>query len=107
MSRSHDANYPHNPKEWQKWLDHNLGISCNQCRVLIKEDKFPYNLLTKKWEEKFSSELGYSPSFIPALIRNKNSFVKWVYLDSPEPNWTQSDIERQWTYYLSQILNFF
>ena len=34
---------------------------------------------------------GYVPDFIPALIRNKFGFLKWVYVDSPEPFWKGKD----------------
>ena len=92
---AHDSNsgikYPQNPEEWRRWILSNLGIDKAQGRELIKDDTFPFSDLIQVWEQEFNVENGFSPSFIPALSRNKSGFVLWVFLDAPEPNWT--DVE--------------
>ncbi len=86
-----DVVYPQNPEEWQTWLQINLGIDSAKGKSMAQEDRFPLEQLVALWNARFNSEKGYSPSFIPALVRNKMGFVKWIYLDGPEPNWTKSD----------------
>jgi len=94
MTRNESTNgveYPLTPEEWLLWLETNLNIDKEQGREMVEKLTFPLDVLVDIWENEFSVELGYSPSFIPALIRNKNGFVKWVYCDCPEPNWSNSD----------------
>jgi hypothetical protein len=91
MSPCDEVKYPQKPEEWQIWLKSNLGIDRVQGKSLIQDDKFPFDQLVALWGKKFSSDNGYSPSFIPALVRNKVGFVRWVYLNGHEPNWSKSD----------------
>ena len=86
-----DVEYPQPSEEWRKWIEFHLGIDDSQGRKWAQENKFPFERLVEIWNELFRSKNGYSPSFIPALTRNKNGFVKWVYCSGPEPNWTKSD----------------
>lgn len=94
---THDSNtgikYPQNPEEWRRWILSNLGIDKPQGLEMTKDDTFPFSDLIQVWEQKFSVEHGFSPSFIPALSRNKRGFVMWVFLEAPEPNWAKSDAE--------------
>lgn len=91
MSPSNDVKYPQNPEEWQIWLMTHLGIDRVRGESLAHQDKFPFDKLVSLWETEFSSDNGYSPSFIPALVRNKVGFVRWVYLNGSEPNWAKTD----------------
>jgi hypothetical protein len=90
-----DVAYPQDIVDWQAWIIDTLGIDINQAKSLLDENKFPFDRLIEAWKRKFSPENGYSPNFIPALVRNKMRFVRWVYLRNPEPNWTESDSEQQ------------
>jgi hypothetical protein len=83
--------YPQSPNEWRIWLKTFLRIDSEQGRKWASENTFPFDRLVKLWNEQFSSEHGFSPAFIPALTRNKHGFVKWVYLEHDEPNWSKSD----------------
>ncbi|NHI88101.1 MAG: hypothetical protein EAX87_01190 [Candidatus Thorarchaeota archaeon] len=85
--------YPQTPEKWRRWILLNLGIDEAQGREMINDDTFPFGDLIQAWEQKFTVEHGFSPSFIPALSRNKRGFVMWVFLEAPEPNWTKSDVE--------------
>ena len=83
--------YPQDIVDWQAWIIHTLGIDVVQAGTLIADNKFPFDKLIEAWKDRFGPENGYSPNFIPALVRNKIGFVTWVYMRGPEPNWTKSD----------------
>jgi hypothetical protein len=87
------SSYPQNPEEWRRWIMTNLGIDSIKGRKMSENNNFPFSDLIYAWEREFTIEGGYSPSFIPALSRNKRGFVKWVFLDAPEPNWSKSDTD--------------
>ena len=77
--------------DWQAWIIYKLGIDLTQAKSLLDDNEFPFDRLIEQWDETFSPENGYSPDFIPALIRNMLGFVTWVYMRGPEPKWTKSD----------------
>ncbi|MFW9834436.1 MAG: hypothetical protein ACFFEK_10605 [Candidatus Thorarchaeota archaeon] len=83
--------YPQTPLEWIEWIHTRLEIDGDEGTRLFETGEFPFNNLVRIWEEEFDAKNGYHPSFIPALVRNKVGFVKWVYCKGPEPNWTKSD----------------
>ena len=83
--------YPANPTEWILWIESKIDIDERHGRGLCESSSFPLDRLIAAWEEEFSIDKGYSPEFIPALVRNKRGFLKWVYLGSNEPNWRNSD----------------
>jgi hypothetical protein len=86
-----DVNYPQNPEQWRIWVHKKLGISEEEGICLLERGNFPLSNLVKAWERDFSAANGFSLNFIPALTRNRNGFVRWVYGNGPEPNWTKSD----------------
>ncbi len=85
------AVYPTSPEEWHSWIDVHLGISRQKGLDLFKDSSFPMERLIAIWEMEFTETKGYSPAFIPALVRNVKGLLNWVYYDGPEPNWRESD----------------
>ncbi len=83
--------YPTNPQDWQEWMKTYLGIPPERGISLLYSDSFPLDELIDLWKVEFSTEKGYVADFIPALVRNKNGLLRWVYLDEPEPDWRGSD----------------
>ena len=83
--------YPQNPDEWLQWVEEKLGITKSQGSELFRNSAFPYTKLIECWENEFTVEQGYSPDFIPALVRNIQGFVNWVYNEGFEPNWRNTD----------------
>jgi hypothetical protein len=83
--------YPQSPSEWIDWITTLLEITHEEGTRLVKNGAFPFDLLVKAWEDEFNVKNGYHPDFIPALIRNKIGFVKWVYCEGSEPNWSRAD----------------
>ncbi|MFW9843946.1 MAG: hypothetical protein ACFFEV_05170 [Candidatus Thorarchaeota archaeon] len=86
-----NVEYPQTPEAWQEWIFTHLDISAENGSILTKDNRFPFDILVSLWNREFGEENGYSPSFIPALTRNKQGFIEWVYLGHPEPNWSKSD----------------
>jgi hypothetical protein len=86
-----EVDYPQSPKAWRLWIEDNLGLTVKQGRELVEQGQFPFDQIEELWKRMFSEEHGYSAAFIPALTRNKDGLVQWVYMDKPEPNWTKSD----------------
>ncbi|MFW9848219.1 MAG: hypothetical protein ACFFF4_03720 [Candidatus Thorarchaeota archaeon] len=85
------AIYPTSPEEWHSWIEEHLGISRKKGLDLIRESSFPVERLIEVWENEFTESKGYSPAFIPALVRNVKGLLNWVFNDGSEPNWTASD----------------
>ena len=84
--------YPSNPDEWRQWIRVKLDIDHKEGVEHFVKRTFPFRKLVRLWQIEFTPDKGYSPDFIPALIRNKMGFVSWVYGDGPEPNWTKDDL---------------
>ncbi len=85
------AAYPENRKEWEAWLETQLGVRQSDGRRLFLSGRFPITDLVESWRREFTPERGYSPDFVPALIRNQKGFLKWVLGNGPEPNWARDD----------------
>ncbi|MHA1908607.1 MAG: hypothetical protein ACW98Y_15000 [Candidatus Thorarchaeota archaeon] len=83
--------YPTSPAEWHKWIGEHLEISNEVGHELYKTKKFPIEKLLDIWNTEFTPSNGYSPDFIPALVRNVYGFLRWIYDDESEPNWRGSD----------------
>ena len=81
--------YPQNPEEWLVAIQDGIGISRSQGQSAYQEGKFPYKQL-EQWIRKTFSE-GFSPDFVPALLRNIHGLVAWVYGNGEEPFWPGSD----------------
>jgi len=58
-------------------------------REAYQAGNFPYEQLEEWIRETFRE--GFSPDFVPALLRNIRGLVKWVYGDGDEPSWPGSD----------------
>ncbi|MFX0108985.1 MAG: hypothetical protein ACFE7R_11925, partial [Candidatus Hodarchaeota archaeon] len=83
--------YPTNPKTWREWIREYLGIDENEGKEMVLKNTFPLDKLVDSWKKEFPQEKGYSPNFIPALVRNQRGFVDWVYGLTEEPVWTGAD----------------
>ena len=81
--------YPENPEEWQSAIQDNIGIKVSEGQRDYQEGIFPYKKL-EEWIQRAFSE-GFSPNFVPALLRNIKGFVAWVYGNKEEPSWPGSD----------------
>ncbi|TET11322.1 MAG: hypothetical protein E3J86_03215 [Candidatus Thorarchaeota archaeon] len=86
-----DVIYPQTSFEWRKWIEKKLNIDETQGSFFTENATFLHQRLVDLWNREFTAERGYSPDFIPALTRNKNGFLKWVYGGGSEPNWMKSD----------------
>jgi hypothetical protein len=85
--------YPQNPRAWQSAIQNGIGISKTQAQKALQDDAFPYRQL-EHWIKTTFKE-GFSSDFIPALLRNIQGFVIWVYGDGEEPYWPGSDDQSQ------------
>jgi hypothetical protein len=85
--------YPQEPAEWQLAIQDGMELSGDEGRRAYQEEKFPYEKLRQWIQETFSE--GYSPDFVPALLRNINGLVAWVYGASSEPYWPGCDDDSQ------------
>jgi len=83
--------YPQTPRQWRTWIRIKLRIPEEKANHLLEENEFPQQSLLTKWQAEFTQTKGYSPDFIPALSRNLNGFLQWVYKNGSEPNWSKSD----------------
>jgi hypothetical protein len=86
--------YPTVPDEWHEWLQKHLGYSKQKASELYESKSFPTSELLDAWEREFDSSKGYTPDFIPALTRNVEGFLRWLYANGSEPNWKGSDADR-------------
>jgi hypothetical protein len=86
--------YPKSPKEWREWIRDNLGINEEEAIRMSLKCAFPFDKLVDCWRREFHSQKGYSPDFIPALVRNQRGLIKWVYAKGREPVWTGEDSTR-------------
>ena len=86
--------YPTIPSEWHHWIVTHLGYEVEDARELHNSRAFPVAELLDAWEREFNPTRGYSPDFIPALTRNVEGFLRWIYTNGPEPNWKGSDADR-------------
>ncbi len=75
--------------EWARVIEEDLQISLDQGKDLHATRRFPNDILLE-W---FRTELvdGFSAEFVPALERNINGLVDWVYGTGAEPFWPGSD----------------
>jgi hypothetical protein len=86
-----NKSYPQNPEEWQSTIQNEIGISKSEGQNFLQESQFPYQKLAHWIQETFKE--GFSSDFIPALLRNLQGFVEWVYGEGDEPFWPGSDDE--------------
>ena len=85
--------YPQEPAEWLTAIQDSIGVSAAEGQEAYQAGKFPYDKLEQWIREAFSE--GFSPDFVPALLRNVKGLVAWVYGGRSEPYWPGSDSESQ------------
>lgn len=84
-----DRTYPQEPAEWQSAIQASIGLSVHEGQQAHQAGKFPYQQLEQWIQESFSHD--FSPDFVPALLRNIQGLVAWVYGNAGEPSWPGSD----------------
>lgn len=84
------ATWPQTTDEWAAAIEQGMGLSSEQAQQAYKAGQFAYGKL-EEWIRSAFSE-GFSPEFVPALLRNKYGLVDWVYGAGSEPYWPGSDI---------------
>ncbi len=85
------VDYPQTSDEWQIWIERHLDIGKEEGTGLFQINTFPTEKLTELWTVEFNPSRGYSPDFIPDLIRNIQGFLRWIYCNGPEPRWKGGD----------------
>ena len=88
-----DSTYPQEPAEWQSAIQEGIGLSAIEGREAYRAGEFPYQQL-EQWIRGTLSQ-GFSPDFVPALLRNVKGLVAWVYGEGGEPYWPGSDDEKR------------
>lgn len=88
------SSYPRNSEEWRISILQGIGLLPEKGRSLYNSGRFPYNDLISWIYLEFSEENGYSPNFVPALVRNIKGLVSWVYGNGSEPYWPGKDDEK-------------
>ncbi len=83
--------YPQEPVEWRSAVQDGIGLDGSEGRRAFQVGTFPYEQLEQWIREAFGR--GFSPDFVPALLRNIKGLVTWVYGDGSEPFWPGCDDE--------------
>lgn len=81
--------YPQNRHEWSTAIEQGLGITRAQGEELCRNGCFPKKELAEWLKDEYGEIHG--PDFVPALLRNINGLIAWVYGDRPEPFWPGKD----------------
>lgn len=89
--KSQSPQCPRNRDEWRASIENGIGLAPEEGETLRCSDDFPFDRLVDWIRQQFSEDDGYSPDFVPALIRNIKGLVSWVYGDSSEPFWPGHD----------------
>ena len=84
-----NGTYPQNPAEWQSVIQNGIGVGRIEGQEAYQTGQFPHEELASWTREAYSE--GFSPDFVPALLRNIKGLVAWVYGDGSEPSWPGSD----------------
>jgi hypothetical protein len=83
--------YPQSVDEWQEAIGEALNLTAEEGKARYQDNTFPFDDLAVWIRREFSADKGYSPGFIPALIRNRKGLIAWVYGDGSEPYWPGQD----------------
>lgn len=83
--------YPQNVDEWREAIGKALNLSPEEDKARYQASTFPFDDLIVWIRREFSADEGYSPDFVPALIRNHKRLIDWVYGDGSEPYWPGHD----------------
>jgi len=84
-----DMDHPQEPAAWRAAIEDGMGLTWPEGRDAWQSGAFPYEQFTRWIRETFSD--GYSPQFVPALVRNVRGLAAWVYGEGDEPYWPGSD----------------
>ena len=87
--------FPQSAEEWQGAIEAGLGITAVQGEQQWANNTFPSVKLAAWLSETYDAKHGYSPEFVPALLRNLLGLLAWVYGDGEEPYWPASDVNSQ------------
>ncbi len=87
--------FPQSAKEWQEAIEDGLGITAVQGRQQWASNTFPSEKVAAWLAEKYDAKHGYSPQFVPALLRNLHGLLAWAYGNGSEPYWPGSDTNSQ------------
>ena len=85
--------YPQSADEWREAIFRGLGLTPKEGKARYQAGTFPYSSLEAWLQQEFSAKKGYSPDFVPALLRNQKGLVNWVYGNGTEPYWPGKDEE--------------
>ena len=88
---AHALSYPKNADEWREAVSKALNLTPEKGKARLQAGTFPSDDLVSWIYQEFSSDKGYSPDFIPALIRNRRGLIKWIYGNGAEPYWQGQD----------------
>ena len=86
-----DSTYPQSPKEWQSAIHYGIHADAIEGQEAYQAGQFPYEKLALWMREAYGE--GFSPDFVPALLRNIKGLVAWVYGEGAEPSWPGSDFD--------------
>ena len=86
--------YPQSADEWREAITKALNLTPEEGKYRFQTGTFPFDDLIVWIRREFSSDRGYSPGFIPALIRNRKGLIAWIYGDSSEPYWPGQDEDK-------------
>lgn len=83
--------YPEDRQAWRDAIDSALALSRADAEAALRRGDFPYARLARWLRSRYRAEAGYSPEFVPALLRNVRGLVAWVYGGGSEPYWPGRD----------------
>lgn len=83
--------FPQDREAWQTAVADGLDLPPAQAEAAYERGEFPYAQLAQWLQTTYSAEAGYSPAFVPALLRNIKGLVAWVYGRGSEPYWPGTD----------------
>lgn len=79
--------YPQNVDEWRETIGKALNLTAREGKTRFQAGTFPFADLIGWIHREFGSDKGYRLDFIPALMRNRNGLIAWVYGNGSEPYW--------------------
>ena len=87
--------FPQSAKKWQETIEAGLGITAVQGQQQWASNNFPSEKLAAWLAKTYDAKHGYSPQFVPALLRNLRGLLAWTYGNGDEPYWPGSDANSQ------------
>lgn len=83
--------WPRSAAEWRAAFAAGLGLSPADGARRLRDGTLPHDDIEAFLKDAYAQERGYHPDFVPALLRNRDGLIAWVYGDGAEPNWPGSD----------------